>query len=98
MGKQVWGKNGMMRGRGLWNCLYFAVTMTVFLRALCFFCWFLGQHPGNNFKENLRKAQIILHKTANRVTTPTWNLTLTDDRKTTFAKTETQIHTDSIRV
>lgn len=50
------------------------------------------------FEENLGKAQIILNKNTKYIIAPTWDLTLINDGKTTFGKTQTQIHIDSFRV
>ena len=85
----------MMRGTELRNCLYFAMTLTIVLFA---FCVFLGQHPGSNFEEKLGKAQtIILNKNTKNALIPPWNLTLTDDMKTTFGKIQTNTRIDSWR-
>lgn len=77
-----------MRGREFRNCLYFAVTMTIFL----FFVSFVDFWDSTQeiiFEENLGKAQIILNKNTKYVIAPTRDLTLINDGKTTFGKTQT---------
>lgn len=74
-----------MRGREFRNCLYFAVTMTIFVSFVDF--WDSTQEI--IFEENLGKAQIILNKNTKYVIAPTRDLTLINDGKTTFGKTQT---------
>lgn len=67
------------------NCLHFAVTMNIVLFVFCFFGCFLETAPR---KRPWRKAQtrIILNKNTTYVIFPTWNLTMTNDRKLDFWK------------